>query len=139
MSDEILICNARLVNEGRIEEGDLDWIDALREFQKKFDVDLEKAKKNMRDVKREAIPTDQTCDKCGKPMVLKWGKFGQFLACSGYPDCKNTREIASSSEVDMGDESTMKSAAKTAKTPPIRARGRFSNTRKETGSDPMAS
>ena len=47
----------------------------------------------MRDVKREAIPTDQICDKCGKPMVLKWGRFGQFLACSGYPDCKNTREV----------------------------------------------
>ena len=55
----------------------------------------------MRDVKREAIPTDQTCDKCDKPMVLKWGRFGQFLACSGYPDCKNTRDVAANGDVDQ--------------------------------------
>ncbi|NIV50117.1 MAG: DNA topoisomerase I, partial [Gammaproteobacteria bacterium] len=84
---------ARMEEElDRIEEGELNWIDALREFQKKFETDLERARVEMRDVKREAIPTDQTCDKCGKPMVLKWGRFGQFLACSGYPDCKNTRD-----------------------------------------------
>ncbi len=76
-----------------IEEGRLHWIDALREFQTKFEVDLAKAKVEMRNVKREALPTDLTCDKCGKPMVLKWGRFGRFLACSGYPECKNTREV----------------------------------------------
>ena len=47
----------------------------------------------MRDVKREEIPTDQICEKCGKPMVIKWGRNGHFLACSGYPECKNTREV----------------------------------------------
>src|SRR5262245_14986184 len=88
-----------------IEEGRLDWIDALREFQKKFEADLARAKTEMRDVKREAIPTDQVCEKCGKPMVLKWGRFGQFLACSGYPECKNTREIGSVSPGDAQDES----------------------------------
>jgi DNA topoisomerase I len=77
----------------RIEEGDLDWIEALRDFQKKFEVDLAEAREKMPDIKRQAIPTDQVCDKCGKPMVLKWGRFGRFLACSGYPECKNTREI----------------------------------------------
>jgi DNA topoisomerase-1 len=103
---------ARMEEElDRIEEGDLDWIDALRDFQKKFEADLEKARKEMRDVKREAIKTDQVCDKCNKPMVLKWGRFGQFLACSGYPDCKNTREVA---ETDA-DRSSMGKAAKTVK------------------------
>src|SRR5207244_1862621 len=58
-----------------IEEGRLGWHDALREFQKKFESDLAKAKVEMRDVKREALPTDLICDKCGKPMVLKWGRF----------------------------------------------------------------
>jgi DNA topoisomerase-1 len=87
-----------------IEEGRLNWVDALREFQKKFEVDLARAKTEMRDVKREAIPTDQICEKCGKPMVLKWGRFGQFLACSGYPDCKNTREIGSVSAEDAQDD-----------------------------------
>jgi DNA topoisomerase-1 len=72
----------------------------------------------MRDVKKEAIPTDQVCDKCGQPMVLKWGRFGQFLACSGYPDCKNTREIGSATGVDDDvhvDRAELPAAAKAAK------------------------
>jgi DNA topoisomerase-1 len=105
---------ARMEEElDRIEEGSLSWIDALREFRVKFDVDLERAKTEMRDVKREAIPTDQVCDKCGKAMVLKWGRFGQFLACSGYPDCKNTRDLGTNGE--RVDRTTMAAAAKTAK------------------------
>jgi len=108
---------ARMEEElDEIEEGRLNWIAALREFQKKFEADLVRAKKEMRDVKREAIPTDQICEKCGKPMVLKWGRFGQFLACSGYPECKNTREIGSVAEAEPDAGSTdMPAAAKTAK------------------------
>jgi len=104
---------ARMEEElDRIEEGTLNWIDALREFNVKFQADLERARLEMRDVKREAIPTDQVCDKCGKPMVLKWGRFGQFIACSGYPDCKNTREIADNGN---GDRAGLMAAAKVAK------------------------
>ncbi len=99
----------------RIEEGDLPWTEALRDFNVKFKADLERAKEEMRDVKREAIKTDQICDKCGKPMVLKWGRFGQFIACSGYPDCKNTRELSESPEVDTTAQATMGKAAKVAK------------------------
>jgi len=107
---------ARMEGElDRIEEGEIDWIDALREFKVKFDKDLAVARENMRDVKREAIPTDQICDKCGKPMVLKWGRFGQFVACSGYPDCKNTREVNGNVETDTGDRASLASAAKVAK------------------------
>jgi DNA topoisomerase-1 len=107
---------ARMEEElDRIEVGDLDWIDALREFQTKFEADLKVARENMRDVKREAIPTDQVCDKCGKPMVLKWGRFGQFVACSGYPECKNTREVNGTREIDTSDRATLAAAAKTAK------------------------
>ncbi|MGB7620911.1 MAG: type I DNA topoisomerase [Terriglobia bacterium] len=76
-----------------IEEGKLAWTEALGEFYEKFEKDLSQAKKNMRDVKREEKPTDEVCEKCGKPMVIKWGRHGSFLACSGYPDCKNTREL----------------------------------------------
>jgi len=104
----------------RIEEGKLSWTDALQEFQKKFSVDLERAKTEMRDVKREAIPTDQICEKCGKGMVLKWGRFGQFLACSGYPDCKNTRDLANSNTGD-GDGSSLASAVR-SRPRPTRAR-----------------
>ena len=53
----------------------------------------------MTNVKRMEKPTDLTCEKCGKPMVIKWGKHGSFIACSGYPDCTNTRELT----VDLPD------------------------------------
>ena len=46
----------------------------------------------MRDIKREEEPTEEVCEKCGKPMVIKWGRNGHFLACSGYPECRNTKE-----------------------------------------------
>jgi DNA topoisomerase-1 len=77
----------------KIEEGKLDWIQALKAFNKKFRVDLAKAEKEMRNVKQEEIPTDEVCEKCGNQMVIRWGRFGRFLACKGYPECKNTREL----------------------------------------------
>jgi DNA topoisomerase-1 len=105
---------ARMEEElDRVEEGDLRWVEALREFQKKFESDLERARTEMRDVKREAIPTDQVCEKCGKTMVLKWGRFGQFIACSGYPECKNTRDLSPTAEPDTSDRS-IPAAAKVA-------------------------
>ncbi len=76
-----------------IEDGRTDYISTIDEFYKKFSKDLEDAKANMTNVKAQEIPTDEVCDKCGSTMVIKWGKFGHFLACSGYPDCRNTREI----------------------------------------------
>jgi DNA topoisomerase-1 len=107
---------ARMEEElDRIEEGQLSWVDALREFQRKFEADLERARVEMRDVKREAIPTDQTCDKCAKPMVLKWGRFGQFLACSGYPDCKNTRDISNGADNGNSSRNGLRAAAKSAR------------------------
>jgi DNA topoisomerase-1 len=107
---------ARMEEElDRIEEGAISWLSALREFHEKFEADLKRAKVEMRDVKREAIPTDHNCDKCGKPMVLKWGRFGQFLACSGYPDCKNTRDVGTELGNGNGDRATLAAAAKAAK------------------------
>ncbi|MEE8111130.1 MAG: type I DNA topoisomerase, partial [Acidobacteriota bacterium] len=76
----------------QIEAGKLEWGDALKDFHDKFAKDLKRAEVMMRNVKKEEIPTDQDCSKCGKKMVMKWGRYGQFLACSGYPDCKNTQE-----------------------------------------------
>jgi len=77
-------------NLDRIEEGTLSRRDALRSFYEPFQSELDHAKTNMRNVKREETPTDITCDKCGNIMVIKWGKNGKFLACSNYPECKNT-------------------------------------------------
>ncbi len=88
----------------RIESGRERWNEAMRDFYSRFAKRLADAKKNMRDVKAEEIPTDEICEKCGRRMVIKWGKFGRFLACSGYPDCKNTREIP---KVNDGDASAV--------------------------------
>ncbi len=76
-----------------IEEGERDWTETIRRFYDPFNKSLEKAKTEMRDVKREEQATDIVCEKCQKQMVIKWGRFGRFLACSGYPDCKNTKEF----------------------------------------------
>jgi DNA topoisomerase-1 len=75
----------------KIEEGHMRWVDAVRDFYKPFSESLEKAQAEMKNFKAEQVPTDIACEKCGKPMVVKWGRNGQFLACSGYPDCKTTR------------------------------------------------
>jgi len=82
-----------------IEEGKVDWRIALGEFYEKFRADLERAETEMTDIKRMEKPTDLVCDKCGKPMVIKWGRHGSFIACTGYPDCTNTRELS----VDLPD------------------------------------
>jgi DNA topoisomerase I len=82
-----------------IEEGHLDWREAMGEFYERFTKDLENAEEHMTNIKRMEKPTDLTCDKCGKPLVIKWGKHGSFLACTGYPECTYTRELT----VDLPD------------------------------------
>ncbi|MGA1841400.1 MAG: type I DNA topoisomerase [bacterium] len=77
----------------QIEEGKEDWIGALNAFYETFHGALEKAKNEMKDIKHEGIQTDIACDLCGMPMVIKWGRNGQFLSCSGYPKCKNTKQF----------------------------------------------
>jgi DNA topoisomerase-1 len=77
----------------KIEEGGHSWVKIIREFYTPFKELLDKAGVEMKDVKREETPTDLKCEKCGNVMVIKWGRRGQFLACSGYPDCKNTTDF----------------------------------------------
>src|SRR5438046_9771360 len=60
---------------------------------------------NKKNIKRKELPTDEICDKCGSPMVIKWGQFGRFIACSAYPECKNTKEIASDETPKEGEAS----------------------------------
>jgi len=96
---------ARMEEElDEIEEGKLKWTDALADFNKQFSKDLKRASTQMRNVKREETPTDEVCGKCGKPMVIKWGRYGRFLACSGYPECKNTQELATNGSGEKGTE-----------------------------------
>jgi DNA topoisomerase-1 len=77
----------------QIEDGNLDWQALLRKFYSDFENTLAVAEQNMVNLKREGVPTSEICEKCGKPMVIKPGRFGVFLACSGYPNCKNTRSV----------------------------------------------
>ena len=91
---------ARMEEElDEIEDGKLDWRAAMSEFYERFDKDLKHAEEHMTDIKRMEKPTDLTCEKCGKPLVIKWGKHGSFIACTGYPDCTYTRELP----VDLPD------------------------------------
>ncbi|MCA1642284.1 MAG: type I DNA topoisomerase, partial [Acidobacteria bacterium] len=86
---------ARMEQElDEIEEGKMKWTDALHEFYGKFAKDLKIAEVEMKKKKVESIPTDEVCENCGSGMVIKFGRFGQFLACSNYPECRTTREIA---------------------------------------------
>ena len=82
-----------------IEEGKIDWRMSMSDFYERFEKDLKHAEQHMTDIKRMEKPTDLVCEKCGKPMVIKWGKHGSFIACTGYPDCTNTRELV----VDLPD------------------------------------
>jgi DNA topoisomerase-1 len=88
----------------KIEEGKTDYVRTLGEFYKKFKKDLARAGKEMQNLK-EGIKTDEVCDRCGSPMLIKVGKFGPFVACSAYPECTNTRELEKSEpESENGDE-----------------------------------
>lgn len=80
-------------NLDEIESGQENWVHTLREFYSAFSKELQQAKENMKNLKKEEIPAGVTCDKCGAEMVIRWGRFGRFLACSDYPRCKNTQEI----------------------------------------------
>jgi DNA topoisomerase I len=111
-----------------IEEGKLDWREAMGEFYERFMKDLGNAEENMTNIKRMEKPTDLTCDKCGKPLVIKWGKHGSFLACTGYPECTYTRELAvdlpdvdGSDLGDQGDEEYCQNCGR----PMVLKKGRF--------------
>ena len=73
----------------QVATGEQDWMALLHAFTQDFNPTLEKAKQEMSEVK-SGIQTDVVCEQCGRPMVIKFGKNGEFLACSGYPECTNT-------------------------------------------------
>jgi DNA topoisomerase-1 len=88
----------------RIEQGKTDYVRTLGDFYKKFKKDLARAGREMIDLKK-GIEIGEACDKCGKPMLKRVGKFGLFIACSGYPDCTNTREVETQEpESESGEE-----------------------------------
>ncbi|HOQ47414.1 MAG TPA: type I DNA topoisomerase [Bryobacteraceae bacterium] len=120
---------ARMEGElDEIEEGKVDWRQTISEFYEKFKQDLEHAEEHMEDIKRMEKPTGLMCDKCGKPMVIKWGRHGSFIGCSGYPECTNTRELVvdlpdvdSANLTDQSDEEYCENCGR----PMVLKRGRF--------------
>jgi DNA topoisomerase-1 len=77
----------------KIEDGEVGWVTVLKNFYQPFESDVNAAKNEMKNIRQESTPTDYVCDICAKHLVVKWGRFGKFLACSGFPDCKYTRSI----------------------------------------------
>ena len=86
-----------------VEAKDLDWKKITRDFYGPFKEELDIADKAIERVEIPDRPSDEVCEVCGKPMVIKSGRFGDFLACSGYPECKNTKAIVKSINVKCPD------------------------------------
>ncbi len=76
-----------------IEEGDARWSEVIADFYAPFEKDLEKAKSSIEKVKIKDEESDEICEKCGRRMVIKMGRFGKFLACPGFPECRNAKPI----------------------------------------------
>jgi DNA topoisomerase-1 len=77
----------------KVEEGETEWVKVLEQFYQTFNQELEEAKESLEKVEVPLEESDVRCDKCGRMMVYKYGRFGRFLACPGYPECKNTKAI----------------------------------------------
>jgi DNA topoisomerase-1 len=90
---------ARMEDElDRVEDGKMKWVKVINNFFRPFKSDLSEAVKTTEKVKPKDIPTETLCEKCGLPMVIRWGRHGRFLACSGFPKCKNTKPLPDSPE-----------------------------------------
>ena len=83
-----------------VAEGEREWEPMLKDFYGPFDLSIDKAMKEAERVPRELLDeqTDEVCEKCESPMVIKSGRYGRFLACTGYPECKNTRPVETEEE-----------------------------------------
>ncbi len=90
----------------RIEDGKMKWVKVVKSFYKPFSSDLTEAIKTTGRVKPKDIPTENVCEKCGLPMVIRWGRHGRFLACSGFPKCKNTKPLENQEPVVNNQQPT---------------------------------
>lgn len=77
----------------QVEQGDKEWVHVIRDFYKDFEQEVKTATENLEHVKIPDVVSDVPCERCGRMMVIKTGRFGKFLACPGYPECKNTKPI----------------------------------------------
>ena len=98
MSEEF---TARMENDlDRVEEGEVYWVELLRGFYEGFSQSVARAEEEI-EGRRVEIPTDIECDKCGESMVIKQGRYGQFLSCSAYPDCKNAKDFTKADDGEI--------------------------------------
>jgi DNA topoisomerase-1 len=77
----------------RIEDGKMKWVKIVKDFYDPFSHELTETMKATGRIKPKDIPTETICEKCGLPMVIRWGRHGRFMACSGFPKCRNTRPL----------------------------------------------
>jgi len=108
-----------------IEAGRMDWVQSLKDFYKPFKINLEEAEKKMKDLKNQVEETDEVCEKCGQPMVIKWGRFGKFMACTGYPECKNTKNLGDDSKPGEPGADEVEGNCDKCDSPLIMKMGRF--------------
>ena len=86
-------------NLDSVELGEKDWKKVIADFYKGFSEELKAADREVERIEKEVVLSDEVCEVCGKPMAIKEGRFGRFLACTGYPECKNTKPIIKSTGV----------------------------------------
>lgn len=86
-----------------IAEGQLSWVEVVKGFYDNFSTILEKAEEEIEEIVIEDEVTDIICEKCGRNMVVKYGRYGKFLACPGYPECKNTKPILDELDIKCPD------------------------------------
>ncbi len=108
-----------------IEDGKSVWVDALKSFYTPFEKDLIEAEKKMKDIKKQVEETDEVCEKCSSPMIIKWGRFGKFMACSAYPECKNTKEISKDGDGKSSVEEKVEGECDKCNAPLVMKMGRF--------------
>ncbi len=82
-------------NLDKIAEGKIEWEKTINDFYRPFIENLENKNKELSKKELTEEKTDETCEKCGSPMIIKMGRFGKFMACSNFPECKNTKQITS--------------------------------------------
>ncbi len=111
----------------QVESGSQGWLQVIEEFYQRFHQAVERAQTEMTDVKRAGVPTDIDCEQCGKKMHIRWGKNGLFLSCSGYPDCKNSKNFArdSKGKIQAATEGEVKGKCELCNRDMVEKSGRF--------------
>ncbi|MFQ5786562.1 MAG: DNA topoisomerase, partial [Thermodesulfobacteriota bacterium] len=85
----------------KVEDGNANWVELLTNFYQGFSSRLDEAESSMKSLRKEGIPTSIECSDCGAPMTIKWGKRGEFLSCSRYPECKNAKKFEYGSDGEI--------------------------------------